>query len=160
MVDDPFGQLEFFHGLHANQLKLLQGVFNPVEFDADTRIFEQGEPAHHLYIVVSGEIVVNFKPDDGPSIQVARVHKGGVVGWSAALSSRTYTSSAQSTQYTQALQVSSSDLRHLCRAHPDIASLLQDRLAAVIVERVRITHAQVVALLELGLGTPASTLDR
>ena len=42
-------------------------------------------------------------------------------------------------------------LRKLCEQHPDTGVLLLDRLATVIAQRLRNTHEQVVALLEVGL---------
>ena len=148
---DFFDTLPLFQGLGQEQRSLLRDIFIPCDHYANTMLFEQGDPAEFLYIVVKGEIVVNFKPDDGPAITVARVRRNGVVGWSAALGSRAYTSGALCTEYTQLLRVRGYDLRKLCEQHPDTGVLILDRLAAVIAERLRNTHAQVVALLELGL---------
>ena len=154
MTEDPLYFLPFFYSLTPGQYHLLRPIFTPCEFAAGKVIFEQGEPAERLYIVVNGEVVVNFKPDDGPVIIVARVRAGEVVGWSAALCSRCYTSSAITKVHTQLLQVRGYDLRRFCRQHPDIARIVQDCLATVIVQRARKTHAQVVALLELVLNDP------
>jgi CRP-like cAMP-binding protein len=154
MNGDPFETLSFFAGFTAMQLEVLRAVFVPCDVYVDTVIFEQGAPAEFLYIVVKGEILVSFKPDDGPHITVARVQMGGVVGWSAALGSRKYTSAAISTEYTQLLRVRGSDLRHVFRQYPDIARIIKERLAGVIAQRTQVTHAQVVNLLDLGL-TPS-----
>ena len=151
MPVDTFDQLSFFQGLTMEQVERLQTLFIPWNCTADTVIFEQGEPADTLYLVVSGEIIVQFKPDDGPAIQVARVRDGGVVGWSAALGSRAYTSGAMTTVETDMLRVRGSDLRNLCVQEPQLGKVLLDRLAGVIAERLRSTHAQVLSLLELGL---------
>src|SRR4030042_4675083 len=91
---DAFPNLFLFRDLLPDQLQLLHPLFIPCEFNADTILFEQGASAENLFAVVSGEVVVNFKPDDGPIIVVARVQPGSIVGWSAALGSRRYTSSA------------------------------------------------------------------
>jgi CRP-like cAMP-binding protein len=155
--DEAFRSLAFFQNFSPDQLEMLAPIFSPHEFTDGTVIFEQDSKAESLYIVVSGVVVVNFKPDDGPWITVARVQRGGVVGWSAALNSKTYTSSAIAEGYTQLLQVSGQDLRQVCQRYPEIGKIVQDCLAAVIVERVRKTHAQIVALLEAGLGIPHHT---
>ena len=150
-------EMGFFRTLNKSQVEIIKNIFTPCDFAAGSELFEQDSPAEFLYIVVKGEVAVSFKPDDGPPITVARVRAGEVVGWSAALSSRVYTSSAKSEIYTQLLRVRGIDLRRICRMYPDIGKIVQDCLAAVIVERVRITHAQVVALLELGLGVSESS---
>jgi CRP/FNR family cyclic AMP-dependent transcriptional regulator len=157
MSNDFFDDLPLFEGFSQDQRSLLQEIFTPCDFYVDSMLFAQGDPAEYLYIVVKGEVVVNYKPDDGPPLTVARVHRDGVVGWSAALGSRTYTSGAQSTEYSQLLRVRGYDLRKLCEQQPETGVLLLDRLATVIAERLRNTHEQVVALLELGLRNSVHT---
>lgn len=151
MSSDFFDDLPLFEDLSQAQCSLLQAIFIPCDYYADSMLFAQGDPAEFLYIVAKGEVIVNYKPDDGPPLTVAHVHRNGVVGWSAALGSRTYTSGAQCAEYTQLLRVRGYDLRKLCEQYPETGVLLLDRLATVIAERLRNTHEQVVALLELGL---------
>ncbi len=151
MSSDVFEKLAIFEGLSSSQIALLRPLFVPCDFYADEFIFEQGDPADYLYVVVVGEVVVKFKPDDGAHIVVAHVKPGGVVGWSAALGSRSYTSGAMTTTYTQLLRVRGSDLREISRKHPDIGDIILDRLAAVIAQRLSNAHPQIVALLQIGL---------
>jgi len=96
-------------------------------------------------------VLISYKPDDGLPITVARVGPGGVVGWSAALGNRLYTSSAACTIYSQMLRVCGDDLRSLCRQDPDTGVIVLDRLATIIAERLRHTHDQVISLLKQGL---------
>lgn len=153
MDTDIFLNLFLFRDLVPEHLCLLQPLFIPCEFSADSVLFEQGDPADNLFAVVSGEVVVNFKPDDGPIITVARVQPGSIVGWSAALGSRRYTSSAVCTTSSQLLRVRGDDLRRLCLQHPDTGTVFLDRLATVIAERLHSTHDLVLSLLQLGLTT-------
>lgn len=153
MDADTFSSLFLFRDLSPCHLELLNPLFVLCEFAADTVLFEQGDPAENLFAVVNGEVVVNFKPDDGPNITVARVQPGSIVGWSAALGSRRYTSSAVCTTTTQLLRVRGDDLRHLCLQHPDTGTIVLDRLATVIAERLHSTHDLVLSLLQLGLAT-------
>ncbi|MFZ2096945.1 MAG: cyclic nucleotide-binding domain-containing protein [Anaerolineales bacterium] len=148
-----FPQLFLFQDLSSEHLELLSPLFLPCDFTTDAVLFEQGDPAEHLFAVVSGEVVVNFKPDDGPNIVIARVQPGSIVGWSAALGRRRYTSSAVCTTDTRLLRVRGDDLRRLCLQHPDTGSVFLDRLATVIAERLHSTHDLVLSLLQLGLTT-------
>ena len=153
MAANTFHDLFLFRDLVPKQLEVILPLFFPCEFPADTILFEQGDPADNLFAVVGGEVVVNFKPDDGPAIAVARVQPGSIVGWSAALGSRLYTSTAVCTIYTQLLRVRGDDLRRLCIHHPDTGTIFLDRLATVIAERLHSTHDLVLSLLQLGLTT-------
>ena len=153
MNGEVFTSLFLFQDLLPKHLTLLQPLFIPCEFDANCVLFGQGDPAENLFAVVTGEVMVNFKPDDGPVIVVAQVHPGSIVGWSAAIGSRRYTSSAVCTTYTQLLRVRGDDLRRLCLQHPDTGTIFLDRLATVIAERLHSTHDLVLSLLQLGLNT-------
>jgi len=157
MDADTFPNLFLFHDLSPKHLEKLTPLFMPCEFTADSVLFDQGDPAENLFAVVTGEVVVSFKPDDGPSITVARVQPGSIVGWSAALGSRRYTSCAVCTTYTQLLRVRGDDLRRLCLQHPDTGTIILDRLATVIAERLHSTHDLVLSLLQLGLTTTLET---
>lgn len=151
MVENFFETLSLFHGLTSEQRALLEPLFVPCDYYAGSKIFDQGDPAEYLYVVASGEVVVNFKPDDGPVITVARVRPGGIVGWSAALGSRRYTSQASCETYTQLLRISGQDLRRLCAENPNTGVVVLERLATVIAERLHSTHELVISLLKIGL---------
>jgi len=151
MPTDVFDQLSLFKGLSPDQHQLLKPLFIPCDCYGEAVLFEQGDRAEYLYLVVVGEIAIHYKPDDGPPIVVARVKAGGVVGWSAALGNRVYTSAAICTRYTQMLRVRGADLRDLCEQNPETGILILERLAEIIAERLRNTHEQVIALLTEGL---------
>lgn len=152
MPSDRFDQLPFFDGLTTTQRDRLRPLFIPCDCYTDSILFNQGDLAEHLYIVVVGEITIIHKPDDGPPINITRVRPGGVVGWSAVLGNREYTSSAVCSGYSQMLRVSGEDLRILCEQHPDTGILILERLATVIAERLRNTHEHVMDLLVEGMG--------
>lgn len=144
-------QTQLFHDLNATEMAVIKQLFIPFQLPAGASIFNQGDEAKFLYIVVDGEVLIQFKPYDGPPMAVARVHKDGVIGWSAALGSDAYTSSAICVEECQLLRVRGEDLGHLYERYPEIGSRVVERLADVIAQRMRNTHGQVLALLENGL---------
>ena len=153
-------QLSFFADLNAQELGVLRPLFATCEYPSDTVIFEQGAPAEYLYIVISGEVMVSFKPDDGPHMPVTHIGPGGVVGWSAALGSRRYTSAGLTLADSCMLRVRGNDLRLVFRQYPHIGKVLKERLAQAISQRGSKAHAQASALLELGLNTPELSLPK
>lgn len=151
MPKDIFDRSPFFEDMTSEQRDLLRPLFSACDCVEGELLFEQGDSAEYLYLVVSGEVIVRYKPDDGPELIVARVKPGGIVGWSAALGSRQYTSGAICGCASQLLRVRGADLRHLCSSHPDTGVLVLERLADVIAERLHSTHQEVVNLLKQGL---------
>jgi CRP-like cAMP-binding protein len=151
MTGDIFPDFPIFKGLSEEQLVLLRPIFTPFDCHAGTVIFEQGELATYAYLIISGEVSIQFKPEDGQVIPIARLHEGSVVGWSAVIGRRFYTSAAICTQYSQFLRLRGADLQALCEHHPETGVLFLERLADVVAERLNCTHPQVMALLENGM---------
>lgn len=151
MSEILFDQISLFDGLKASQRALLQPLFKPCHCETDQIIFHQGDRAEYLYVVVEGEVSIEYKPDDGPVLPVTRVTAGRVFGWSAVLGSESYTSRAICLSDSALLRVRGVDLKSLCDKYPDTGILILENLAAVIAERLRGTHTQVVDLLRYGL---------
>lgn len=160
MILDVLERLSFFEGLSAADVRLLTPYFRSQFFPADTVIFEQGDIAESLYLVVKGEILIRYKPDDGPMMTVTRVQQGGVFGWSAALGNVAYTSGAMCTTDCEVLQVRGEDLRAICEKHPGVGKVILDRLANVISERWQSRRTQVTSLLAKGIRQQAGFPDR
>lgn len=148
---DFFDQLPLFARLTPAQHSLLRPLFIPCELYGGSLLFEQGDPADHLYMVVSGEVVIRYKPEDGPTIILARVRPGGVVGWSAVLGRQTYTSGAECTVFSRVLKLSSEDLRNLCELYPETGEAILEGLAGAYAERNHSANGQVIDLLKQGL---------
>jgi len=153
MPDDIFDRVKLFEGLSFEQRRFLRPLFVPCDCYTETVLFEQGDQAEFLYLVVSGEVTIRYKPEDGPPITVSRVRSGGIVGWSAALGSRYYTSGAECSVYTQMLRVRGEDLRDLCDHYPETGVLILERMAAVIAERLSSTHEHVISMLKQGMSS-------
>lgn len=127
--------LPFFQGLREEDLALLAPCFRTLRFRAGALIFAQGEAADFFYLLVRGEVVIRYKPEDGPAMTIARVRPGGVFGWSAAMGNPTYTSAAVCESDSEVLQIRGEALRSLCERHPQAGKIILDRLAAVVAER-------------------------
>jgi CRP/FNR family cyclic AMP-dependent transcriptional regulator len=151
MSDSICDKMSLFQGLNQEQRSQLDLLFFLCFAPSDIVLFEQGEPAEYLYVVLKGEVNIRYKPEDGPELSLTRVRPEGVVGWSAAIGSPNYTSSAVCTMDCELARVRSQDLRILCDQQPETGALVLERLAAVVAERLNNKHSYVVALLQQGL---------
>lgn len=151
MSEDILIQFPLFDGFSEEQLDLLRPLFIPCDCHEGTVLFDQGEPTAFFYLVALGSVAIHFKPEDGQDIIVTRVKPGGMIGWSAVIGRRTYTSAAICSEYTKLLRIRGSDLQNLTKQHPETAKLFVDRLTNVVAERLNSSHPQVQALLENGL---------
>lgn len=153
MVDNKIslGDLGLFQGFDTSEIVALGELFERIDVPSGSILFEQGEFAQYIYLLIKGEVMVRYKPEDGPALIVARLRQEGVVGWSAVVGSPTYTSSAVCGTDSAMLKARNEDLRAYLEQNPASGARLLDRLAAMIAERMRNSHSQVMALIEQGL---------
>jgi CRP-like cAMP-binding protein len=138
-------------GLDAGQIELLKPLFERFSCPPRTVIFQQGERAKSLYLLIDGKVDMSFKPYDGIPITVSHVGKGGLFGWSAVLGSDTYTSTAIAIEPVDAFRVQGSELRKFCREHPEAGKEILERLADGVSFRWKDAHKQVQSILFHGM---------
>jgi CRP-like cAMP-binding protein len=148
---DLVEQFTIIEGLSEEQIDILRPIIEDVRFDEHQVIFRQGDKADYLYFVLEGKVSIQFNPEDGPVLTVSEIDQGGVFGWSSALGSACYTSSAVCTECGHFIRMEGEELKNLCQEHPETGILILNRLASVIAQRLRGTHQQVVELLNRGL---------
>lgn len=146
-----YSSLAFFKGLNADDLEVLGPYFWSKRYVAGTVIFEQGERADIVYLMVSGSVVIRYKPLDGPPMTVTHIQPGGIFGWSAAIGNQTYTSGAICSMDSEVLCIRGADLRYLCESNPRIGNLLLERLSQVITERKLSRQQEVSSLISQGM---------
>ena len=149
-MDTKFENIPLFEGLSEETLVLLAPLFEPCTCH-EGLIFEQGDPAIHLYLVIEGSVDILYKPYDAPPIIITTVKPGGIFGWSAIAGNTVYTSSASCHEVCKAMRVRGTDLRKLPIEHPEAGEILLDRLANSVSKRWRNAHTQVRDILSLGI---------
>jgi CRP-like cAMP-binding protein len=137
--------------LDENMIELLQPLLEAFSCPPGTVIFQQGEQAEFLYMVVDGKVDMSFKPYDGIPITVSHVGKGGLFGWSAVVGSDNYTSTAIAIEDVEALRIQGSDLRRFCREHPEAGKDILEHLADGVSSRWKDAHKQVQSILVQGI---------
>ena len=152
---EKYSHLAFFNGMQAADIQLLEPYFAPQTWVAGTVIFEQDDYAEFLYLVVSGEVTIHFKPHDGPIMTVTHVQPGGIFGWSAAMNNPAYTSGAVCSLDSEILRIRGFDLRAICEKHQELGKIILNRLAAVIAERKQSRQGQVSTILATGMRQPS-----
>jgi CRP/FNR family transcriptional regulator, cyclic AMP receptor protein len=160
MFRHEYASLAIFNGLDSGQVDALSPVLEEVRFSAGQVIFQQGQPAEFLFILLRGQVQVRYKPYDGPALTVARILPGDVFGWSAALGRDIYTSGAQAAEDCSAYRIRTDNLHHLCDCDPEAGSILLERLAGVIAERLRNTHSTILDLLSQGMDRNGNCVKR
>jgi CRP-like cAMP-binding protein len=145
-----FKQLEsvpLFKDVDEYILNLLEALFEPYSCPAGAVIFEQGEPAHYLYLILGGSVEMLYKPYDGPQITITYLAQGSIIGWSAVVGNATYTSGAVCKEDCQAIRMTSRDLHKLCATEPEAGRTILDLLAESVSARWQDARDQIQTLL-------------
>ena len=143
--------LPLLQDLESGQLSLLESLFELYKCPSKTVIFEQGDPAIYLYLILSGEVSIRYKPYDGPPLTITHLGLGDAFGWSAVVGSEKYTSGIVSDSTIEAIRVRGSDLWDLCMKFPQTGEIVLDQLASVVSSRWKNAHEQVHSILDSGL---------
>src|SRR5450759_4077206 len=148
---EKYIHLAFFSGLSIADIQLLMPLFAPQTWVAGTVVFDQGDCAEYLYLVVKGELTIRYKPEDGPIMNLTHIQPGGIFGWSAAMGNPTYTSGAVCALDSEVLRIRGTDMRMLFEKHPELGKVILNRLSAIIAERQRGQQCQVNSMLKNGM---------
>jgi CRP/FNR family transcriptional regulator, cyclic AMP receptor protein len=140
-----------FEDLNETMLNVLTPLFEVFSCQPGTVIFQQGDRAEYLYLVIDGKVDMSFKPYDGNPITISHVEKGGLFGWSAVVGSNTYTSTAIAIEGLEAYRIEGSDLLKFCREHPEAGKDILERLADGVSSRWKDAHKQVQSILFQGM---------
>jgi CRP-like cAMP-binding protein len=101
--------------------------------------------------VIAGSVEISYKPYDGDPITVAHIEKGGWFGWSAAVGSKYYTSSAVAIEPLKAVRVRGSDFRRFCLENPEAGKDVLGHLAKSVSGRWKHANDQVLSILTQGM---------
>ena len=145
-----FKELEsvpLFKDMDDHVRRMLEPLFEPFSCPAEAVIFEQGEPAHYLYLILEGTVEMLYKPYDGPQITITYLAQGSIIGWSAVVGNATYTSGAVSKEDIRAIRMSSRDLHKLCADEPEAGRIILDSLADSVSSRWQDAREQIQTLL-------------
>lgn len=122
-------EIPLFVDLTAKQATLLRAMFEDFNCQSGTVIFEQGDPSVYLYLILTGEVILTYKPYDGPRITMTHLKDGDVFGWSAIVGGNKYSSSVVSETALRSIRIDRNSLLNLLTNQPDTGEILINRLA-------------------------------
>jgi CRP-like cAMP-binding protein len=143
--------IPLFQDLGVEQLSLLKPLFERYSCPADTIVFEQGDPAVFLYLILQGKMAIRYKPYDSPPIILTHLNAGDAFGWSAVVGRSTYTSTLICEARLEAIRINGADLRKLCIQQPETGKIVLDRLARLVSKRWKDARKQVKYILDEGM---------
>ena len=118
-------------------------------YQAGERIFEEGEHSSKLYIIISGQVLLERSFTVGERTAtwpLGLLGKGRAMGWSAFLYGPRYsTASAICQKPTKVVSIEGASLRSVLEKRPETGFKVMDRLACMLGDRLRAAYNTVEA---------------
>lgn len=134
---EPQREVPLFAGLSGRQARIFALMSQLVRAPAGQRLFAEGDPGRHLYVVIDGELAASTTRGD-ERIEFGRLGRGDVVG-EVALFAGGRSADVDVVRDARLLRFDESDLERLVRRYPRIAARVHRNLNRVLAERVQST---------------------
>lgn len=129
----------FFNELSNWQLKKVSEIVFERTYEAHELIFEQGQPAAALFLIMDGQVSVEIVRG-GAITQLATLERGAFFGEMALLDEAPRSASARSVEGTKTLALYRNDLSRLIHTDPATACHIYRALARIVGDRLRSTN--------------------
>jgi SulP family sulfate permease len=120
----------------AADIQRLDRYLHRIEVPPQTVLLHQGEAAHSLYFIETGEVSVELMLAGGKTVRLRTIHKGTVVGEVAMYMGGVRTASVVTLAQTVAYRLTSAAIAEMEEHDPDLAAALHKWIAAVMAERL------------------------
>ena len=125
-----------FSGLDQNHLRQLASISQEQTVPAGTLMFKEGDEADHLYIIMRGEVLIQYPVDHGRCVSIQTLMDGDILVWSAIVEPYKAKAMGTTTADTHVLAIDAEKLRELLNADPVLAHNLMHKIAKMLAERL------------------------
>ena len=125
-----------FSELSAEQMRAVRQLCREECFYPGYTLFEDGEPATKMYVLVDGEIEVLFAIGEAGMVQVDRVGPGEIFGCSALVPPYVHMSTVHAKTRIEVLELDAVALRELFEDDPRLAVSIQQHVIQCLLARI------------------------
>jgi CRP/FNR family transcriptional regulator, cyclic AMP receptor protein len=135
-----------FEGITEESLKRLAMIAEEKSVPANTTMFRDGDPADHLYIILSGEVNIQYLLGNGELRTVDTLVAGDLLCWSALVEPYKTTAIGMTTKNSQLACLDAKKLRKLCEDDPMLGYRLTNQVAKLLAHRLESARVQLAAV--------------
>jgi ABC-type nitrate/sulfonate/bicarbonate transport system permease component len=123
-----------FAGVPDELLRKIAAIARPARYAAGQRLYNAGEGADDIYVVLSGRLEHIFSAEVGAREPLKRVTRGGVFGWAGLLLGQTKRlATVTALEDAEVVRIDTDALVKVLEAEPGAANAVMDRFASMIV---------------------------
>ena len=136
----------YFAKVSDESLKTVAMIADEVAVSTGTRMFGEGDPAHYLYIIIKGELSIQYCLGNGEMRTVDTLVDGDLLIWSALIEPYRTTAIGTTTKDCQLIRISAAKLRDLCNKDPLMGYQLTIQVAKLLAHRLEGARVQLAAV--------------
>jgi CRP-like cAMP-binding protein len=143
------GDLPFFKGLSFAQLQTLAECAMQTSFAAGAALFRERDPANRFYVMLSGSVALESRPNTGEPLRILTLGAGDVLGWSWLFPPYRWHFDARALEPVSAIFFYATRLCEHCETDPELGYALVMRMAEVMMQRLQATQRQLFQISDL-----------
>jgi CRP/FNR family cyclic AMP-dependent transcriptional regulator len=134
----------FFAGLDEKFCDLIGDCATAEQFEANTYLFHEGEPANHFYLLRHGRVALEIKSPGHGSIIIQTLRAGEILGVSWLVPPYRLAVDAKAIELTRTITVNAACLRGKCDEDHDFGYEMMQRFMPILVQRLHATRLQLL----------------
>lgn len=136
----------YFAAIGDESLKKVAMIADEATVPAGHRMFSEGDPAESLYIIVRGEVNIQYELGSGELRTVDTLVPGDLLVWSALIEPYKTTAVGTTTKETQLVKICGPRLRALCEEDPLLGYRLTIQVAKLLAHRLESARVQLASV--------------
>jgi CRP-like cAMP-binding protein len=136
-----FREIGFLQDVAEEHLKQLAAVSQFVELPEGKVVFRQGEPASHIFVVVSGKVSLELCAPSIGCRRILTVGEGELLGWSPVLE-QTLTATARTMTPVETIEINAGQIITMCEHDTRFGYFIMRHVALSLAKRLNATRMQ------------------
>lgn len=141
---------ELMHGMQANHLKKMAAIATELTFDADKVIYQKGAAGQAVYLIQSGQVVIETNVPGQGQIVMNTLGPGQFFGWSSLFPAERKMAWTRAIKPTRVFAFNAAKLHDAFQADHTFEYALVRRAGQAMIERIKATRNQLTHMLEVG----------
>lgn len=135
----------YFASISEDSLKAMAMMAEEKAIPAGAQLFNEGDPANALSIIVKGEVHIQYVLGNGERRTVDTLGEGDLLMWSALVEPYKATAVGTASKETRLVRIEARKLRELCEKDPLIGYRLMTQIAKLLANRLEGARVQLAA---------------
>ncbi len=135
MAIEKLERHELFALLNPKEMETLSSASGIVKLEEGERVYSEGMPASHFFILLKGRVELRRPTKGGPSLLVEDLLKGSIFGVSCLTGTERYLLNAECVEDSEVLKVEGRVLRHILDENPVVGYTIQRRVSQLFFNR-------------------------